>query len=236
MDEDASKENTYIFDPESPQEMARLINQDRFITRALDGTLAGLPPLPPNTQVLDLACGPGGWALEVAYEYPEIEVSGIDISRIMIDYAYARARSQSLNNVSFGIMDIRDPLDFADGSFDMINARFLYVVLKREAWKTLMAECRRLLRPGGILQLCEVDDFGMTSSAAYEQLGALNMQALHRAGYGFSPTGHTLGMSQGLLQLYKEAGMEDVHLRSSIADYSAGTEAWADFYHNGNVA
>src|SRR5437667_11581233 len=105
MNTTLQNENTYIFDPESPQELARLINQDRFTTRTMGGALAELPELPSGTQVLDVACGPGGWALDVAHERPDVEVSGVDISHIMIDYANARARSQQLFNVSFGVMD-----------------------------------------------------------------------------------------------------------------------------------
>ncbi len=31
--------------------------------------------------VLDLACGPGGWAIDVARAYPNIDVMGVDISQ-----------------------------------------------------------------------------------------------------------------------------------------------------------
>ena len=236
LDQTSQDENTYIFDPESAQEMARLINQDRFFTQTMGGPLAELPTLPPEANVLDLACGPGGWALDVAYERPDVEVCGVDISRIMVDYANARARSQQLFNVSFGVMDILQPLDFAAASFDMINARLLYVALKREAWPSLIAECKRLLRPGGILRLTEVDDFGITSSAAYERFTVLNIEALRLAGYGFSSSGRTFGMSLGLLRLCKEAGLEDLHVCSFVGDYSAATDGWADFYHNGEIA
>jgi ubiquinone/menaquinone biosynthesis C-methylase UbiE len=236
MDAAPQNENTYIFDPESAQEMARLINQDRFTTRMMGGPLAGLPELPPGAQVLDLACGPGGWALEVAHERPDVEVCGVDISHLMIDYANTRVRSQQLVNVSFGVMDIRQPLDFGAASFDLVNARFLYVALKRDLWPPLIAECKRLLRPGGILRLTEVDDFGVTSSAAYEQFSVLNMKVLWRLGYGFSSNGRSFNMSMALLRMCREAGLEDLYVGASIGDYSAQSDGWADFYHNGDIA
>jgi ubiquinone/menaquinone biosynthesis C-methylase UbiE len=236
MNTGSQHENTYIFDSESAAEMARLINQDRFTTQTMGGALAGLPELPPAAQILDIACGPGGWALDVAYELPDAEVCGVDISHIMIDYANARAQSQQRINASFGVMNILRPLDFPDASFDVINARFLYVVLKRDAWPSLIAECKRLLRPEGILRLTEVDDFGVTSSPAYEEFGILNMQALRHAGYGFSSDGRSMSMSQGLLRLCKEAGLVDLHLMASVADYSIETDGWPDFHHNGEVA
>src|SRR5579884_1065663 len=92
--------NSYFFDPESPEEMARLINLDRITTRAMGGPLSGLSneEVAGLHNVLDLGCGPGGWVLDVAFEHPDVEVAGVDISRTMVDYANARARSQELTN------------------------------------------------------------------------------------------------------------------------------------------
>src|SRR5581483_605827 len=101
--------NSYVFDLNSPAELARLINQDRFLTQAMGGPLAGLPTLPAQAQVLDVACGPGGWVLDTAFEYPDVEVAGIDLSEPMITYAIARARAQGRTNASFGVMDIAQP-------------------------------------------------------------------------------------------------------------------------------
>ncbi len=39
-DDISPTDNTYLLDPESPDEMARLLNMDRFITRAMGGPLA----------------------------------------------------------------------------------------------------------------------------------------------------------------------------------------------------
>jgi len=236
MDSAPQSESTYVFDVDSTQEIERLVNQDRFITRAMGGALAELPPLPLKAQVLDIACGPGGWVLDVAHERPDAKVYGIDVSLTMVDYAKARAHSQGIVNAFFEVMDIRQPLTFASASFDMINIRFLVVALKRTMWPPLLAECKRLLRPGGLLRLTEIDDFGVTSSAACEQITALILQVFQQAGYGFSAGGNTLGMSPALLKLCKEQGLEDLHLRSFIADYSAGTDVWISYCQNAKTA
>src|SRR5947209_14425138 len=132
----------------------------------MGGPLTGIADPKALHDVLDLGCGPGGWVLDTAFENPHMEVAGIDISRIMIDYANARARTQQLPNASFGVMDITRPLEFPDASFDLVNARFLFAVLKRDAWSPFLDECTRVLRPGGILRLTESVDFGYTNSAA----------------------------------------------------------------------
>jgi SAM-dependent methyltransferase len=61
-------------------------------------------------RVLDLACGPGGWALEVAYNLPEVEVVGVDVSLSIVQYASIRAQTQQRRNASFEQMDITRPL------------------------------------------------------------------------------------------------------------------------------
>ncbi len=154
--------NTYIFDPEDATEMVRLIHQDRVITQGMGGPLTGLPELAETAQVLDLCCGPGGWVLDVAFAHPEMEVAGIDISRIMIDYANARARTQQLPNASFGVMNILEPLDFSENSFDFVNARFLTGVIHREKWLDVLHECYRITRPGGLIRFTEGDLVGLT--------------------------------------------------------------------------
>jgi ubiquinone/menaquinone biosynthesis C-methylase UbiE len=152
MDTPTSNKHTYILDPESPTEMARLIHFDQVVTRAMRGPLAEQTPatIASMQRLLDLACGPDGWVLDVAYDNPHIEVKGVDISKKMIDYAYARAGTQKLPNATFGIMDINLPLDYSDATFDLVNARFINGVLKRETWGAFIAECTRILRPGGV--------------------------------------------------------------------------------------
>lgn len=223
--------NTYVFDPESTVELARLIDQDRFLTQAMGGPLVGLPDLHREAKVLDVACGPGGWVLDVAFARPDIEIAGVDVSQRMITYAAMRARSQGRLNVSFGVMDITRPLDFSDATFDLVNARLLIAALKREAWDPFLDECTRILRPGGVLRLIETDDGGTSDSETFEWFNSLGIKALWRRGYGFSPNGRTFGMGPALLRKLKKRGYQTT-LRSFTGDYSHDSPAWADFYHN----
>jgi hypothetical protein len=64
---ESSSTGSYIFDPESPTEMARLINQDRVTTNSMGGPLSGITTPSLLHNILDLGSGPGGWALDVAF-------------------------------------------------------------------------------------------------------------------------------------------------------------------------
>jgi ubiquinone/menaquinone biosynthesis C-methylase UbiE len=235
MSLDEKEDNTYLLDTESPAEMARLINQERLLTQAMNGPLVGLPDPSTFQHVLDLGCGPGGWVLDVAFSFPDMEVAGVDISKTMIEYANARARSQQLFNTSFGLMDITKPLDFADDSFDLVNARFLFAALRREAWPSFIAECTRILRPGGVLRVTEPIDIGVTTSPSYQRIMELWYQASWQAGYGFSTDGKTLGVTHMLPTLLRQTGLHTLQFRAHVLEVSTGTNAWYDFYHNAEI-
>jgi len=222
-------ENTYLFDTESAVEMGRLVDQERVITQAMGGPLSGVPDLPAQAQILDLGCGPGGWVLDVAYALPNAQVVGIDIGKPMIDYAYARLQSQNIKNASFGVMDITQPLDFSDATFDLVNARFLFTVLHSEAWPPLLAEYFRLTKPGGIIRQTELVAVSTTSSALQKQYALLS-RFLHLNGYGFSPDGTTIGVDAVLPHLLNHAGFEKIRHMVNVQDFSQGVPAWAEGY------
>jgi ubiquinone/menaquinone biosynthesis C-methylase UbiE len=233
-----SPDNSYIFDPESPAEMARLTNQARALTKGMGNVFVGLTnvDIAGLRNVIDVGCGPGGWVLDVAFAYPEIEVAGIDISKTMVDYANARASSQELHNASFGLMDFTRPLDFPDASFDLVNARFLFVALRREAWAPFIAECTRILRPGGLLHLTEPIDLATSSSPSYTRMSTLFYQTLWRSGYAFSTDGQSIGLTYMLPRLLRKAGYQDIKLLGHAMDFSADTEYWADGFRDLQIA
>jgi ubiquinone/menaquinone biosynthesis C-methylase UbiE len=232
-----TENNTYVLDPESVAEMTRLIQLDQFTTRAMGGPLEEHPDPSQLRHILDLACGPGGWVLDVAFDYPETDVMGVDISETMIRYAIARAQSQQIPNASFGLMNITHPLDFADGSFDLVNSRFLVGALTRTSWPAFLQERLRITRTGGIIRLTETDNggLGLTNSAAFEHFSHLITQAMKWAGYGFSPDGRTFGITPMLERLLQDAGCQHIQSRSYVINFSAGTKTWADFYRNTQI-
>jgi ubiquinone/menaquinone biosynthesis C-methylase UbiE len=198
----------------------------------MGGPLAEQETVSELHTILDIACGPGGWVLDIAYELPGADVAGIDISETMIEYARARAKTQKITNASFEVMNILQPLDFSDNSFDLVNARFLVMVLSRTAWPGIIQECKRILRPGGILRLTEIDVLGLTTSPTFEKMNELAAQSLHRAGYGFSPTGKTFGMTPMLARLLQNAGFTQIANKAHVLPFSANTQGLTDVYQN----
>lgn len=232
----SQSENTYIIDAESAAEMARLMSQDLIITKIMGGLLPERPDFANIHSVLDIGCGPGGWLLEIAFAHPGIEVVGIDISRTMIEYACTQAKVQGLENAKFLVMDATKPLDFPDNSFDLVNGRFLVGFMLPTAWPSLVQECMRVVRSGGLIRLTESDDLGTTNSPAFEKLSAMFIRAFQLAGRTFSPEGRNWGITPGLGKFLRDAGCQNIQSRVHMNDYSAGTEAHDSIYRDLVVA
>ena len=229
-DESGERENTYFIDPESGAEMARLLEQDRMVTRSMGGLFSERKDMRGIKRILDIACGPGGWALNVAATYPDIQVVGIDISKLMIEYARAQAYVRRLQNIRFEVQDVLQPLNFSDGSFDLINARFI-VFVPRVSWSSLLQECRRLLRPGGTIRLTEAE-VPITTSLAFQRFAAKATWAFKEADCSFSPDGALYGISPVLAKLLRDAGYENVQISADALEWSYGTENHRSFYHD----
>jgi ubiquinone/menaquinone biosynthesis C-methylase UbiE len=182
-------------------------------------------------DILDIGCGPGGWVLDVAREYPEKQVVGIDISTLMVEYARYQAYIQGLNNVSFSVMNALEPLDFRDSSFDMVNARFVSGFMPPVVWSRFMQECLRIMRPGGVVRLTE-PEYPLSNSLVVEKLGALLAKAMQVAGQSFSPDGRHAGITPMLGRFLRDAGCQDIQKVAYVLDSSMGTEEHLSQYQN----
>lgn len=228
------EESTYVADAESAEEMARLMLQDRLLTQGMGGVFPENPDLSHVQRVLDVACGPGGWALDVAFRYMDIQVLGVDISERMIAYANAQARTRQYDNVTFQVMNILSPLAFEDASFDLINARFIAAFMHQEMWSKLFMECQRLLRPGGIFRITEFE-WGMSNKPAYEKICYLIHQALNKLKHNFSPNGLHYGIVQMLPRFFRDAGFQQIGKMAHVIDFSAGTDI-RDSFHSDSIS
>ena len=231
---DLSK-NTYVIDAENAAEMARLITQDRILTRCMGGLFQPQLDLTGLHNILDIACGPGGWALDVARAYPALQVTGIDISRIMTEFDRYQAREQELPNAHFVVMNALKPLDFPDNSFDFVNARFVSSFIPRSAWGQFMQETKRVLRPGGTIRLTEYEA-NICNSFAIEKLGELTAKALQKAGLSFSPTGWQVAITPMLGKFLRDAGYQHIEKTAHIIDASAGAVEYTSQFQNTLVA
>ncbi len=189
------------------------------------------------TAILDVGCGPGRWALDMAADRPNATVRGIDLSREMMEYANARARTQNLKNVFFAVQDfLANELPFPEDSFDLIHVRFAVGWLKKAGWLLLLSRCFVLLKRGGYLVITEGE--GMyTTSAALQRLHEMLCEALYASGYGLSLSPRFMGVVAQLGYLLAQTGFQTIGTDVSVLDSSSYHEdheanrAWRESFH-----
>jgi ubiquinone/menaquinone biosynthesis C-methylase UbiE len=215
-EEPHERENSYVFNAHSAAEMHRLTIQGQMLTQQMGSFFPEHLDLSTLHNVLDIACGPGEWAIDVAYAHHDMHVVGIDISETMIRYATARTWPNAL----FRVMDVTQPLDFPDATFDFINARLMLAFLRPSAWPQLLSECLRLTRSGGYMRLTEAEK-PITNGPAFEQLHALMARALYHSGQSFSPNGREFGITPMLGGLLRDAGYQNIRHSAFAIDFSS---------------
>ena len=99
-------------------------------------------------RVLDIGCGIGGPAFEVARTFG-LDVVGIDLEAPLIERAKAAAVKHGLTEqCTFRTVEV-GPLPFDDESFDIVMTAGAITQTKDK--QAIFRECYRVLRPGGYL-------------------------------------------------------------------------------------
>jgi ubiquinone/menaquinone biosynthesis C-methylase UbiE len=140
---------------------------------AIAHVLTRAPEIAPE-RVLDMGCGIGTSSVPAANCFPEAEVHGIDVGASMLRYAHARAEHLGAR-VHFSQQNA-ESTDFADGSFDVVYSCVMFHETSQAAMLNILAETKRLLRPGGIAVHLEVPLLHDNSDPWTELAGELEAQ------------------------------------------------------------
>jgi len=109
-----------------------------------------LPEFEPR-DILDIGATLGHSLLPIAAAYPRAQVVAVDVSRPVLRYALARARSLGIGNVRFVQADGADLSRFRDSSFDWVQTTMFLHELSNPSMRAIMRESFRVLRPGGVV-------------------------------------------------------------------------------------
>ena len=100
-------------------------------------------------RILDIGCGLGHNSVPVALGFPDAQMYAVDVAAPMLRYGHARAQDLGATKLIFK-QGNAEALDFPDQHFDLIYSTMFVHETSYKALHRIMAECRRLLRPGGL--------------------------------------------------------------------------------------
>jgi len=120
------------------------IKDERALALLVEASGAGS-----EDAVLDVACGPG--LVVAAFARVAARATGIDVTPAMLDRA--REVTAGLTNVTFESGDVY-ALPFVDGAFSLVVSRFAFHHFQDPG--AVLAEMRRVCRPGGRVVVCDL--------------------------------------------------------------------------------
>lgn len=175
--------------------------------------LIGVAKPRPGERILDVACGTGIVAREIAGRLDDAQVTGIDLNPLMLGVAQIRAEE---DGVTVAWQECRaEALPFPDGAFDLVTCQhgLQFVPEKSEA----LSEIYRVLDDSG--RAVVITWGGLDRHPFFAELDAACVRQL-----GDSATGDpfSLGEPDELAEMFTDAGFSDVevHPYSFTARYA----------------
>jgi tRNA (cmo5U34)-methyltransferase len=144
-------------------ETDRYSNLETGQVSAVDSTLAmslvaesAAVTTPHATQLLDVGCGGGNYTLKLLERMPNLNITLVDLSQVMLDLAVQRVRPQTSGSVAAIQSDIR-VADFGKGRFDIVLASAVLHHLRTDAeWHAVFQKLHDALTPRGSFWIFDI--------------------------------------------------------------------------------
>ena len=107
---------------------------------------------PQPRYLVEAGCGPGFYSRRLAAQFPQLQITGIDLSEPLLSRAKEQARRSGLSNCSFLKADALSLAD-SPGQIDVVIASRLFLILAQPA--LALEAIFTALRPGGICFIAE---------------------------------------------------------------------------------
>ncbi|HEY7348247.1 MAG TPA: class I SAM-dependent methyltransferase [Ktedonobacterales bacterium] len=201
--------NTPYVLPKDQAEGDRLDLQHYLLKIAAGGLYRA--PIRQTRAILDVATGTGIWAREMALEFPNARVIGFDIDRTPLERSLEvlGPGGQFPTNFSFQMADALKPFPFEDGAFDFVHGRLMSPFIPKAQWPHVASEMMRVLRPGGHIELVDMERPPVSSSESYYLIERAIAGLMERRGL-------YVGVGDDLLEHLQRAGARRVQQRKFL--------------------
>jgi len=110
-----------------------------------------------TASLLDLGAGTGGFLATVKSNWPQLNVTALDLSPAYLNKA--RASLGRWKDVEY-VQANAEETGLPDASFDIVTAVYLFHEIPPAVRQTVAAEAARLLKPGGVFILADTIQYG----------------------------------------------------------------------------
>lgn len=100
-------------------------------------------------RMLDIGTSSGKNLIPYVQNFPGVEAHGVDLGAPLLRWGHAIAEHEGVP-VHYSQQNA-EQMDFPDGHFDLIVSSFFFHEIPVKATRNVLRECRRLLRPGGLM-------------------------------------------------------------------------------------
>lgn len=148
-------------------------------------TAAGLQA---GQRVLDVGCGTGNLLRSAGNRHRDVELFGVDPDLKMLARAERKLRRAGLPaRLDKGFAQ---ELSFPDDSFDVVFSSLMLHHLETSSKDEMLAEVRRVLRPGGVFVLADAvfHDHGHAKAHLHDNVGDAVPKRIAAAGFTVEPT------------------------------------------------
>ncbi|KAK3986961.1 S-adenosyl-L-methionine-dependent methyltransferase [Cladorrhinum sp. PSN332] len=206
----AYRSGQYVL-PNDEDEQERMDLQHHIWRLLIQGSLYTAPiqiPEPGDEisgefRILDLGCGTGIWAIDMADEHPRASVFGVDLSPIQPDWVPGNCR--------FHVDDYEDNWTYRDDEkFDYVHGRALSGTVND--WARFYRQIRTHLKPGAYCEMQEYDAWIFSDDDSFERATWTKewVEKLDEASLQF---GKRINVARHHKQWMIDAGFEDVQER-----------------------
>jgi SAM-dependent methyltransferase len=116
--------------------------------------VAGMAPRDHYDRILDMGCSSGHFTTALADAYPDAKITGVDLSRRMLEHAW---RTANANGWDWDLYQRpAEATGFADASFDLVASYIMLHEMPADAIRASFAEALRVLAPGGDMVMSDV--------------------------------------------------------------------------------
>ena len=180
-----------------------------------------LPHLEPGMRLLDLGCGPGTISVGLADAVAPGALHGVDMEASQIEMASAAAKAGGHDNAAFQAGDATE-LPFDDATFDVAHCHAL--LNHAPDTQAVLAEVKRVLKPGGLFSAREV--FGDSSFIEpARDLGGISGDTVWATFLKLlAANGGHPQMGRELKRAFFDAGFTDVRATASFETYDTADD------------